>query len=44
MVPSCHGGNTTPELLTRNLEHFEFLCAQLQRLPSPADWPDRPWA
>ncbi len=42
VVLPCHGGTTTPELLTRNLEHFGFLRAQLSRLPSPADWLDRP--
>ncbi|OLV15918.1 MBL fold metallo-hydrolase [Deinococcus marmoris] len=42
VVLPCHGGTTTPELLTRNLEHFEFLRTQLGRLPSPADWLDRP--
>ncbi len=42
VVLPCHGGTTTPGLLTRNLEHFEFLRTQLERLPSPADWLDRP--
>lgn len=43
VVSACHGDTTVPELLTRNLEYFEFPRAQLGRLPSPANWLNRPW-
>lgn len=42
VVLPCHGGSTTPELLTRNLELFDFLRARLGQLPSPAEWLGRP--
>ncbi|WP_158679956.1 MBL fold metallo-hydrolase [Deinococcus sp. NW-56] len=42
VVIPCHGGTTTPDLLTRNLDLFDFLRARLGQLDSPADWLDRP--